>query len=105
MNGVSCKSIHGNNDMLKIMNKNQLVFQLNADAVYKNRIWRIPRTITGPDNANDSVKRMSDDWQQMTPPPSQLLQWFCRNKKFKIMTGNNEGQGHMTLLLHNTNMN
>ena len=21
------------------------------------------------------------------------------------MTGNNEGQGHMTLLLHNTNMN
>jgi len=60
--------------------------------------------MTGPDNANGSVKGMSDDWQQMTPPPSQLLQWFCRNKKFKIMTGNNERQGLMTLLLHNTNM-
>lgn len=60
----------------------------------------------GPDNANGSVKGMSDDWQQMTPPPSQLLQWFCRNKKTnKIMAGTTHVKVSCTLQLHNANMN
>lgn len=56
VNGVSCKCFHGNNEMLKILNKNKLVFQMNADAVYENRIRRITTKLRGPDNANGSVK-------------------------------------------------